>query len=87
MNKATSSLGRSFAAHAILATYTIIALFPVVVIVINSFKTRKAIFREPLALPHADSFSMVGYETVLQQGDFTLYLQNSLIVTVAFSVV
>ena len=61
----------------------VIALFPVFVIVINSFKTRKAIFREPLALPIADSFSMIGYETVLKQGDFFLYFQNSMIVTVA----
>lgn len=71
------------AAHTALIVYTLIALFPVVVILINSFKTRKAIFREPLALPSADSFSLAGYETVLKQGDFFLYLQNSFIVTVA----
>ena len=39
------------AAHGILILYTLIALFPVFVIIINSFKNRKAIFREPLALP------------------------------------
>ncbi|MFC6589025.1 carbohydrate ABC transporter permease [Sulfitobacter pacificus] len=72
----------SFAAHAALITYTLIALFPVFVILINSFKTRRAIFREPLALPNADSFSLIGYETVLKQGDFFLYFQNSMIVTV-----
>ncbi len=69
-------------AHGALITYTIIALFPVVVIVINSFKTRKAIFREPLALPDSETFSLVGYETVLKQGDYFGYFQNSLIVTV-----
>lgn len=74
--------GTSFAAHAVLITYTLIALFPVFVILINSFKTRKAIFREPLALPNAESFSMIGYETVFKQGDFFLYFQNSMIVTV-----
>lgn len=72
----------SFAAHAALITYTLIALFPVFVILINSFKTRRAIFREPLALPNAESFSLIGYETVLKQGDFFLYFQNSMIVTV-----
>ncbi len=72
----------TIAAHAALLLYTLIALFPVFVIVINSFKTRKAIFREPLALPDADSFSLIGYETVLKQGDFLLYFQNSMIVTV-----
>ncbi len=81
MNSARTSLPRSIAAHAILITYTIIALFPVFVIVINSFKTRRAIFKEPLALPHEKSFSLEGYQTVLTQGDFFLYFQNSLIVT------
>ncbi|MEM7300672.1 MAG: carbohydrate ABC transporter permease [Pseudomonadota bacterium] len=78
----SSTTARAFAAHAILITYTLIALFPVVVILINSFKTRKAIFRSPLSLPDADTFSLVGYETVMKQGDFLLYFQNSLIVTV-----
>ena len=82
MNKARHSLPNVIAAHAILITYTLIALFPVFVIVVNSFKTRKHIFREPLALPNKDSFSMVGYETVFNQGDFFLYFQNSMIVTV-----
>lgn len=81
MRSSRTNLGRSIAAHAALITYTLIALFPVFVIVINSFKSRKKIFREPLALPDADSFSLVGYETVLKQGDFMLYFQNSMIVT------
>jgi raffinose/stachyose/melibiose transport system permease protein len=71
----------TIAAHAVLILYTLIALFPVFVIVINSFKSRKAIFREPLAMPNSDSFSLIGYETVLKQGDFLLYFQNSMTVT------
>lgn len=82
MSIATTSRTRSIAAHAILITYTAIALFPVLVIVINSFKSRKAIFREPLSLPDRESFSLIGYETVWGQGDFFLYFQNSLVVTV-----
>jgi raffinose/stachyose/melibiose transport system permease protein len=82
MQTARHSLRTSIAAHAVLITYTIIAMFPVVVIIINSFKARKAIFRDPLGLPNADSFSLIGYETVLKQGDFFLYFQNSMIVTV-----
>ncbi len=69
-------------AHAALIAYTIIALFPVVIILINSFKTRKAIFRHPLQPPTPDTFSLIGYETVLKQGDYLHYFQNSLIVTV-----
>jgi raffinose/stachyose/melibiose transport system permease protein len=83
MSDARASLPRTLAAHAALLGYTAIALFPVFVIVANSFKTRRAIFGEPLALPNAETFSTVGYATVMRQGDFLLYFQNSLIVTVA----
>jgi len=83
MNKVKHNPINLTLAHIALITYTIIALFPVVVILINSFKTRKAIFREPLALPNADSFTTIGYETVFKQGDFLQYFQNSMIVTVA----
>jgi raffinose/stachyose/melibiose transport system permease protein len=83
MNKARRNPANIIAAHGILILYTVIALFPVFVILINSFKSRRAIFREPLALPDADSFSTVGYETVFNQGDFFGYFQNSMIVTVA----
>lgn len=72
----------SVAAHGALITYTLIAMFPVFVILINSFKSRRAIFSDPLALPNAETFSLVGYETVFKQGDFFLYFQNSMIVTV-----
>lgn len=74
---------RTIAAHAALITYTLIALFPVFVIVINSFKSRKAIFSDPLALPMPGNFDLIGYTTVLKQGDFFAYFQNSMIVTVA----
>jgi raffinose/stachyose/melibiose transport system permease protein len=78
-----SSLPRTIAAHAVLLTYTVIALFPVFVILINSLKSRRAIFAEPLALPTRDTFDLIGYTTVLKQGDFLLYFQNSAVVTVA----
>lgn len=82
MSTARQNPLNSIAAHGVLILYTLIALFPVFVIIINSFKTRKAIFRDPLGLPNAETFSLVGYETVLSQGDFFLYFQNSMIVTV-----
>ena len=75
-------LSRSIAAHAVLITYTVIALFPVFVTVINSVKSRKAIFADPLALPSPANFDLIGYATVLKQGDFLQYFTNSMIVTV-----
>jgi raffinose/stachyose/melibiose transport system permease protein len=83
MNKARRNPLNLMLMHGALILYTIIALFPVFVILINSFKTRRAIFAEPLALPSADTFSLIGYQTVMQQGDFFGYFQNSMIVTVA----
>ena len=75
--------GRAVAAHAILIAYTLIALFPVWVVVINSVKSRRAIFAEPLAFPTPETWDLVGYATVLEQGDFLQYFLNSMTVTVA----
>lgn len=83
MANTRSHAGRSIAAHAILLTYTLIALFPVFVIVINSFKSRRAIFAEPLMPPMPGNWDLVGYTTVLEQGDFFQYILNSMTVTVA----
>ncbi|MCI5110734.1 MAG: carbohydrate ABC transporter permease [Marivita sp.] len=83
MNTARSNPINTVMMHGALILYTVIALFPVFVILINSFKERRSIFREPLALPDSESFSTIGYETVMKQGDFVLYFQNSMIVTVA----
>ena len=72
----------AWAVHAVLAGYTLIALFPVALVVLNSLKNRRGIFTEPLAIPGEGTFSLEGYATVLTQGDFGLYFANSLIVTV-----
>jgi raffinose/stachyose/melibiose transport system permease protein len=83
MSIATSSIRRSLGAHAVLAGYTALCLFPVILVVINSFKTRAAIFSSPLSFPTPETFSTEGYVTVWNQGDFIQYFQNSLVVTVA----
>lgn len=83
MSRATTSPVRTVAAHAVLIAYTLIALFPVLVIVINSMKSRNAIFKTPLALPGPETFDLIGYATVLTQGNFPLYFLNSFVVTVA----
>ena len=69
--------------HMALLIYTAIALFPIILIIINSFKTRKAIFGEPLAFPNAETFSLEGYMTVWERAGFPIYFRNSLVVTVA----
>ena len=70
-------------AHAILLVYTALALAPILLIVMNSFKTRRAIFKTPYALPNSETWSTIGYETVFKRADFSQYFLNSLIVTVS----
>lgn len=70
------------AVHGVLLTYTLLALFPIFMIVINSFKSRKGIFRDPLALPDADTLSFIGFVKVLDKSNFLLYFSNSMTVTV-----
>ncbi|MDB5524950.1 MAG: transporter permease [Rhizobium sp.] len=82
MSRARSSTPRAIAAHAVLIAYTCIALFPVVLTIMNSFKSRAAIFRNPMQPPLPSSFDMIGYETVLSGGNFVHYMQNSLVVTI-----
>jgi raffinose/stachyose/melibiose transport system permease protein len=82
MSKARTSIARTGAVHVALIAYTLVALFPVFLTIANSFKSRNAIFREPLAVPTPETFSLIGYETVLKQGDFIGYFQNSVVVTV-----
>src|SRR5690606_2736142 len=71
------------AMHAVLIAYTIFALFPVVLVVMNSFKARNAIFRTPYLPATSETFSMVGYETVFERAGFPGYFLNSLIITVS----
>lgn len=69
--------------HLLLVVFVIIAIAPVVVIVMNSFKSVSGIFEGPLVLPDADTFSLAGYKVVLGDTKFLGYYQNSLIVTIA----
>jgi len=70
------------AVHAALIFYTLIATFPIALVLINSMKSRNAIFSNPLSLPGPGTFDPVGYTQVLEKADFGLYFGNSLIVTV-----
>jgi len=71
------------AVHAALILYTLIAIGPILLILVNAFKTRRAIFGDPVALPGPDTFSLVGFQSVLSKGDVGLWFLNSIAVTVA----
>ncbi|PDT10621.1 carbohydrate ABC transporter permease [Rhizobium sp. M1] len=82
MSKARTSPIRTGLVHLALSAYTLVALFPVFLTIVNSFKDRASIFRAPLMIPTPSTFSLVGYQTVLGQGDFATYFQNSFVVTI-----
>jgi raffinose/stachyose/melibiose transport system permease protein len=67
--------------HFILVAYTLVVLFPIVLILINAFKARKAIFNAPYLPPLPDTFSLEGFETVFARSNFPLYFVNSLTIT------
>jgi raffinose/stachyose/melibiose transport system permease protein len=67
--------------HLILVFFTLLSLFPIYLIVVNSFKARKAIFNSPFLLPIGEKvFSLVGYTKVFSHSNFPLYFWNSLVV-------
>jgi raffinose/stachyose/melibiose transport system permease protein len=77
--------------HIILSGYSILALFPLVLILFNSFKDRKELFRSPYVPPLWFSFvggfhitntlSTKGYDQVFARANVINYFGNSLIVT------
>ncbi|AEE17101.1 carbohydrate ABC transporter permease [Treponema brennaborense] len=70
--------------HIVLLAWSALVLFPLWVMVINSFKTRLTIYENPFGLPVKWNFS--NYAMVFQDGDFLNYFKNSFIV-VSLSIV
>ncbi len=71
----------AFVVHGILGLYTAIALAPIILVIMNSFKARKAIFGEPLAFPTPSTFSLIGYNKVFGDSSVISYYANSITVT------
>ncbi len=69
--------------HLTLIGYLLLALLPILLVFVNSFKSRDAIFDDPLAWPTAETFSLIGYTKVLGRSDVLMYFGNSFIVTIA----
>jgi raffinose/stachyose/melibiose transport system permease protein len=71
----------SFGVHAVLGGYTLLAVLPILLVVMNSFKNRNAIFGSPLSPPTSETFSLIGYAKVLGNAHVGTYFLNSMIVT------
>jgi raffinose/stachyose/melibiose transport system permease protein len=69
--------------HLVLVFFTAVALFPIWMVLSNSFKLKKYVFGLPFALPNATTFSLVGYNTVFARSHLPLNFLNSVIVTLA----
>ena len=79
-----SSLRRSMH-YALLTTLALMVLFPVIWIVLSSFKEQSELFRQPMTLlPRR--FTLQNYQQALSQGDFARYFGNSLFVAVTSTV-
>lgn len=67
--------------HTILGLYTVLALFPIVLVIMNSFKAKKAIFGHPLQPPMPWTFDPIGYTKVFGDSSVATYYLNSITVT------
>lgn len=67
--------------HLYLLFFALLAIGPIFVIVINSFKTMEGIFTGPLKLPNAETFTLDGFKRAIAQGNFVRNYANSTIIT------
>ena len=68
--------------HFCLIFFVLLAIGPILVIIINSFKTTDGIFSGPLKLPDSKTFSLDGYKRAFENGNFIRNYINSTIITV-----
>jgi len=66
--------------HLILILWSLVVIFPIWTLVINSFKSRLTIYENPFWIPKVWNFS--NYGTVIADGDFLTYFKNSFVVVV-----
>ena len=67
--------------HLSLLFFAILALGPIFIIIINSFKTMEGIFTGPLKLPNSETFTFDGFKRAVAQGNFVRNYANSAIIT------
>ena len=67
-------------AQIILTVWSFIVLFPLWILIINSFKDRFSIYKNPFGLP--EKWNYMNYAAVLTEGDFLVYFRNSFVVVV-----
>lgn len=66
--------------HIVLVIWSLIAMFPVWILLINTFKTRKDIYGNPFGIPA--SWTLENYRSVTSDSNFFNYFRNSLLVVI-----
>ena len=75
------AVGRATLVHVTRGGYCLLVLCPILLVILNSFKTRAGIFDAPLALPAHDTLSLAGYVRVLGDAAMARMFWNSFVVT------
>ena len=73
---------KNLAVHLSLIFFALLSIGPILIILINSFKTTEGIFTGPLKLPNSDTFTLDGFRRAVAQGNFVRNYVNSTIITV-----
>lgn len=71
----------SLGINGVLVTYTVVVLLPLFIVVTNTMRPTREIYRNPIALPTSINFD--SYVTAWGEANFSLYFVNSLVITVA----
>ena len=66
--------------HILMGIWTLVAGFPIYLLLINSLKTKKAIYANPFGLP--SEWTLDNYAGVVEGGNFFRYFANSTLVVV-----
>jgi len=74
----TVRLGQ-YAKYLLLSFFTFLALYPIFLMIVSSFKSNMEILTEPLGLPH--SLSIENYVSVWEKVNFGAYVWNSIYVS------
>ncbi len=61
-------------------------VFPIYILVLNSFKNTKAIFTDVIGFPNAESFTLSNYTNAFEALEYVQSFRNSLIITVVSTV-
>ena len=79
-NRSLRVLNMHIPSHILMVAWTFIAGFPVYLLIINSLKTKKAIYNNPFGIP--ETWTLENYRNVVQGENFFHYFGNSATVVV-----